>query len=75
MNSAVRVIFKIILTIIIFLFFGGVFRGCASAAQTGAGRGLGLLFATIIFIGALYGVWIYKPKKESNETDITLKKD
>ncbi len=75
MNSAARLIFKVFLTLIIFIFFGGVFRGCSTAAQTGAGRGMGLLFATIIFIGALYGVWSYSPKKKSSETDITLKKD
>lgn len=75
MNSAVRILFKSIVTIIIFIFFGGIFKGCSVAAQTPVGRGLGLLFATIIFIGALYGVWVYKPKKKPHQTDITLKKD
>ncbi len=75
MNSIARIIFKLFLTLIIFLFFGGVFRGCSAAAQTSAGRGIGVLFATIIFIGALYGVWSYSPKKKPTDTDITLKKD
>ena len=65
MNKVVRVIFKITLTIIIFIFFGGVFRGCSAGAQTEAGRGIGMLFATIIFIGILYGVWSYSPKKKT----------
>lgn len=75
MNAAVRVFIKVFLTLIIFIFFGGVFRGCSTAAQTSAGRGMGILFATIIFIGALYGVWSYSPKKKTTDKDITLKKD
>lgn len=75
MNSAVRIIIKIFLTIIVLMFFSGVFRGCSTAAQTNAGRGIGLLFAVIIFIGALYGIWSYSPKKKNDNKDITLKKD
>ena len=75
MNSAVRIIIKIILTLIILMFFSGVFKGCSAAAHTGAGRGIGLLFAVIIFIGALYGIWSYSPKKKDVDKDITLKKD
>lgn len=75
MNSAVRVIIKVILSIVVLMFFSGVFRGCAAGTQTAAGRGIGLLFASIIFIGALYGIWSYSPKKISDNTDITLKKD
>lgn len=75
MNAIVRIVFKLFLTLIIFLFFGGVFRGCSSAAQTNIGRGMGLLGATVIFIGALYGIWSYSPKNKSSEKNITLKKD
>jgi hypothetical protein len=75
MNAVVRVIVKLILTIIVLMFFGGVFRGCSTAAQTGIGRGIGLLFATIIFVGALYGIWSYPPNKKNINKDITLKKD
>jgi hypothetical protein len=75
MNTAVRVIIKLVLTIVVFVFFGGVFNGCSTAAQTGIGRGIGLLFAVIIFIGALYGIWSYSPTKKNINKDITLKKD
>jgi hypothetical protein len=75
MNTFFRIIFKLFLTLVIILFFSGVFRGCSSSAQTSAGRGIGMLFATIIFIGSLYGVWSYSPKEKTTDSEITLKKD
>lgn len=75
MNSLVRIVIKLFLTLIVLMFFSGVFRGCSSAAQTGAGRGIGMLFAVIIFIGCLYGIWSYSPNKKNNDKDITLNKD
>ncbi len=75
MNVLVRIIIKIFLTIIIFLFFGGVFRGCSSAAQTNFGRGFGLLFSTVVLCVALYGVWTYSPSRKSLNENTTLKKD
>jgi hypothetical protein len=75
MNKGVRLITKVVLTIIIIIFFNDVFRGCSVGAQTEAGRGIGLLFAIIIFVGALYGIWSYSPKKKKSDNELTLKKD
>ena len=53
----------------IMVFFSGVFRGCGTS-EIPLFRGLGLISSIIIFLGLLYGVWSYKPKK-----DIKLNKD
>lgn len=63
MNSALRIIGKLFLTLIIIIFFGGVFRGCSAAAQTGAGKSIGLLFATATFFAVLWFVWRNSSKK------------
>ena len=69
MNNLIRIIIKIALTILIMVFFSGVFRGCGTS-EIPLFRGLGLMSSIIIFLGLLYGVWSYKPKK-----DIKLNKD
>jgi hypothetical protein len=76
MKVAIRIIIKLVFSTLILIFFGGVFRGCSEGAQSPFAQGLGILFATIIFLGSMYGIWVYSPKKKSsNNNDITLKKD
>ena len=69
MNNLIRIGIKISLTILVMIFFSGVFRGCGTS-EIPLLRGLSLMSSIIIFIGILYGVWSYKPKK-----DIKLDKD
>jgi hypothetical protein len=69
-----RFIIKFFITIIVLIFFSGVLRGCATATQNAGLKGINVLFATIIMIGIVYGIWSYAPKKESSKTDIKLKK-
>jgi hypothetical protein len=69
MNNLIRIVIKISLTILILFFFSGVFRGCGTS-EIPLFRGLSLLSSIIIFMGILYGIWSYKPKK-----DIKLDKD
>lgn len=63
MNKFIRIIIKISLTILIMIFFSGVFRGCGTS-EIPLFRGLSLLSSIIIFIGILFGIWSYKPKKD-----------
>lgn len=77
MNKAFLIVVKVILTFIIFSFFGGCLQGIAFGSRGNAlASGITSLLAAIIFIGALYGVWKYQPNNDKNDgKDITLNKD
>lgn len=76
MNKIARFIIKIVITIILFSFFGGCLRGFAQPSQSPALiKGLEAFAGAIIFFGTLYGVWTYKPNSENKDDEITLRKD
>lgn len=77
MNKTFLVIVKVIITFMLFSFFGGCLQGIAFGSKGNAlTSGITSLLAAIIFIGALYGVWKYQPDNgKTKNKDITLNKD
>jgi len=75
MNSLFRIILKVVITIILFSFFGGCLRGFATGGSHASIKGMEAIVGAIILLGTLYGVWTYKPSSSEENNDITLKKD
>jgi len=75
MNNVFRIVIKILITIILFSFFGGCLRGFATGGSHASVKGMEAAVGAIILLGTLYGVWTYKPPIGKDDNDITLKKD
>ena len=57
MNKIYRIVIKVIITIIIFSFFGGCLRGFATGGSHASVKGMEAVVGGIILLGTLYGIW------------------
>ena len=68
---------KIIATIVFFLIWGQLQRGCQQGARsTGSGAGYALvnIFGLVLLVAGIYGIWKYNSHKSSDNDNQKLDK-
>ena len=69
-----QIVIKIVVTILFFLFWGGLARGC-QAGTTGPMRGLMSIFTLVLLGAGLFGIWKFNPSSPKIDEDQKLRKD